>query len=295
MNVALCDVGPQDGLQHEPETLTPAQRAELCVQLAACGLPGVEAASFVREDRVSQMAGAEAVIAALPAVDGTRWSALVLNYRGVERALVAGLTEIHIAVMATQASAQRSTNQSLADALAGARRMVGFARAAGARVVGTVSVAFGCPFEGRVSPDAALAVAQALAGAGATALVLADTIGVATPSSVKRLVRRALELGLPVGAHLHDTRNTAIANALAALEAGATTFETSVGGIGRGPFASEGASGNLATEDLVYVLEKEGVSTGIDLDAVIGVSRGLEQTLGRPVPAALVRAGGWPG
>jgi len=291
VSIVICDVGPRDGLQNEQERLTPAQRAQLATMIAATGVPAVEAASFVRDDLVPRMAGAEAVVKELPTDDGTRWSALALNERGVQRALAAGLREIHVAVMATETFAQRNTGMSLADALAGAATMVRAAHAAGTRVVGTVSVAFGCPFEGRVSPAAALAVAEALVAAGADELVLADTIGVAVPGQVRRLVEDALELGAPVGVHLHDTRNTGVANSVAALGAGATTFETSVGGLGGCPFAP-GATGNLATEDLVYVLDEEGVPTGVDLDAVIGVSRWLEQLLGRPVPSALARAGG---
>ena len=291
MSVVICDVGPRDGLQNEDERLTPGQRTELSMKLAATGIPAVEAASFVRDDLVPQMAGAEEVIAGLELDDGTRWSALVLNERGVRRALAAGLSEIHIAVMATETFAQRNTGMSLTAALAEAEKMVTAAHAGGAHVVGTVSVAFGCPFEGRVEPEAALRVAGALTEAGADELVLADTIGVAVPGQVRRLVGRALDLGPPVGVHMHDTRNTGTANSVAALEAGATTFETSAGGLGGCPFAP-GATGNLATEDLVYVFEEEGVPTGIDLDGVIDVSRWLERTLGRAVPSALARAGG---
>jgi isopropylmalate/homocitrate/citramalate synthase len=291
VSVAICDVGPRDGLQNDAVVLAPAERARLSAELAATGLPGVEAASFVRDDLVPAMAGAEQVIEELPHADGTTFSALVLNERGLRRALAAGVEEVHIAVMATEAFAQANTRMSLERALEAGRTVVAGAKAAGVRVVGTVSVAFGCPFEGRVPPAAALAAAEALAAADA--IVLADTIGVATPRAVGSLVAQALELGRPVGVHLHDTRNTAIAGSLAALAAGATSFETSVGGLGGCPFAP-GATGNLGTEDLVYVFEGEGVATGVDLDAVIGVSRRLEQRLGHPVPAALTRAGRWP-
>jgi|tagenome__1003787_1003787.scaffolds.fasta_scaffold20915573_2 (R)-citramalyl-CoA lyase len=282
MSVVICDVGPRDGIQSECLQLSASRRADLSSQLAAAGLSAIEAASFVREDRVPQMAGAEAVIRALPEAPRVRWSALAFNERGVQRALAAGTGELHLAVMATDSWARRNTDMTLANAIVVARRMVELAHAGGARVVGTVSVAFGCPLEGRVPERAALAVAEALVDAGADELVLADTIGAATPGAVSSLVERSLALGSPVGVHLHDTRNTATANALAALAAGATTFETSVGGIG----------GVLATEDLVYVFEEEGVPTGVNLDALIGVSRRLEQSLGRPVPSALTRAGG---
>jgi (R)-citramalyl-CoA lyase len=289
MTVTVCDVGPRDGLQNEPEILEPATRAALARRLAAAGLPAVEAVSFVRDDLVPQMAGAEEVVADLDADRPTRWSGLVLNERGLQRAMAAGLDEVHVAVMATEAFAQRNTRMSLPQAIEVTRRTVAAARAVDLHVVGTVSVAFGCPFEGHVDPDRVIDAATALVDAGAQELVLADTIGVATPRPVRELVRRALELGVPVGAHLHDTRNTAMANTMAALEAGATTFETSVGGIGGCPFAP-GATGNLATEDLVYLLDGEGVQTGIDLGELIAVSHWLEGELGRAVPAALARA-----
>jgi isopropylmalate/homocitrate/citramalate synthase len=287
MKVTLCDVGPRDGLQNEDVRFTPAQRAELAVKLAAAGLPSVEAASFVRDDLVPQMAGAEEVVAGLPLDDGTRWSALVLNERGVERALAAGLREIHVAVMATESFARANTGMGLEQALAGAGRMVRAAHAGGARVVGAVSVAFGCPFEGRVAPEAALRVAEALGDVDE--LFLADTIGVAVPGQVRRLVRRALELGPPIGVHLHDTRNTGVANAVAALDAGATSFETSVGGLGGCPFAP-GATGNLATEDLVWMLDGLGVAHGVDLGALARTSAWMAERLGRPSPSRVVRA-----
>jgi isopropylmalate/homocitrate/citramalate synthase len=246
----------------------------------------------VRDDRVPQMAGAEQVLAALPRDGATTFSGLVLNDRGMQRALAAGVREVHVAVMATEGFSRRNAGMPVDDAIAQATRVLARARAAGVRTTGTVSVAFGCPFEGRVDPAKALAVAEALAAGGAHEIVLADTIGVATPRVVARLVQDTRALGAPVGVHLHDTRNTAMANAMAALTAGATTFETSIGGLGGCPFAP-GATGNLATEDLVNLLEAEGVDTGIDLDGLLEVGRWLGERRGRALPGALAAAGRW--
>lgn len=291
--VKLCDVAPRDGLQNAPEILEPAARAELCARLLGAGLPGVEAVSFVRDDRVPQMAGAEAVLDALPADERARCSALVLNERGLQRALAAGVPEVHVAVMATEAFSRRNVNASVADAVEATVRMLGEARAAGARVAATVSVAFGCPFEGRVDPGAVIAIADRLAAAGADELMLSDTIGVATPGQVARLCRPLAEHALPFGVHLHNTRNTGYANAWAALEAGATILEASAGGIGGCPFAPN-ATGNIATEDLVYLLEGDGVDTDVDLDLLLGAVAWLEETLGRAVPGQLLKAGPFP-
>jgi hydroxymethylglutaryl-CoA lyase/(R)-citramalyl-CoA lyase len=287
--LTICDVGPRDGLQNESVTLDAGVRAELCDRLLDAGLRAVEAASFVNPRLVPQMAGAEEVVAAVRRRGGTVLSGLVLNERGFDRALAAGVDEVHYAFPVTDTFARRNQNTTVAGGLETSHLLVKRAREAGVPITVGLIVAFGCPFEGRVAPQAALAAAEALAEADA--LVLADTVGVAVPSAVVSLVTQALQLGRPVGVHLHDTRNTAIAGSLAALQAGATSVETSVGGLGGCPFAP-GATGNLATEDLVYVLEEEGVKTGVDLDAVIAVSRRLEERLGHPVPAALTRAGG---
>jgi isopropylmalate/homocitrate/citramalate synthase len=289
--VTLCDVGPRDGLQNEARSLGPELRAELCARLAAAGLPRVEAVSFVREDRVPQMAGAEAVLQALDGRAGTaEISALVLNPRGMERAVAAGARSLHVAVTATEAFSRANVNRSLEEAAAAAEELIGRAVEQGATVAATVSVAFGCPFEGDVDPGVVDDLLARLARAGAAELMLADTIGIAVPGQVRPAVERALAHGRPVGVHLHDTRNTGVANALTALEAGATLFESSVGGAGGCPFAP-GATGNVATEDLVWVFEREGVATGADLDAVVSTARWLEQQLGRPLPGALSRPG----
>ena len=289
--IALCDVGPRDGLQNEGKALTPEARADLCGRLAAAGLRRIEAVSFVREDRVPQMAGAEDVLGALDgAAREADVSALVLNPRGLDRALAAGVRTIHVAVMATEAFARANVNRSRDEAAEAAFALIARAVGEGAAVAGAVSVAFGCPFEGPVDPGVVDDLLARMAEAGASELMLADTIGVAVPGQVRRGVERAAAHGRPCGVHLHDTRNTAVANALAALEAGATLFESSVGGAGGCPFAP-GATGNLATEDLVWVLDREGVETGVDVEAVVDTAHWLEGQLERTLPGALSRPG----
>jgi isopropylmalate/homocitrate/citramalate synthase len=286
-DVILCDVGPRDGLQNEPETLEPAVRAELALRLAGAGLPRVEAVSFVRDDRVPQMAGAEEVAALLPR-NGTEWSGLVLNERGYERFRATGLDRLNLTLAATDAFSRRNANASRDDALAATVRMLDRARSDGVPATVTISVAFGCPFEGEVDPEVVLGLVGALGAAGE--VVLADTIGVATPGPVRSLVERAGAGGRTVGFHGHNTRNTGYSNALAAVAAGATVLDASVGGIGGCPFAPR-ATGNVATEDLVYLLEGEGVATGVDLEALIGVSEWLAGVLGRTLPGYVYRAG----
>jgi hydroxymethylglutaryl-CoA lyase/(R)-citramalyl-CoA lyase len=284
--VILCDVGPRDGLQNDPSVLEPAQRAELCARLAAARLPRVEAVSFVRADRVPQMAGAEEVVAALPA-SATRFSGLALNEKGYDRLLASGLREVHVAFAVTESFQQRNAGSSVEEGLAAANAIAGRARADGIEATVTLSVALGCPFEGRVDPERVVDLASRVE---ADELVVADTIGVATPSHLRSLVERLVPLGRRVGAHLHNTRNTGYANALAALEGGATVLDASIGGLGGCPFAPR-ATGNIATEDLVYLLEGEGVETGVDVDALIATSQWVESLLGRQLEGLLYRAG----
>jgi isopropylmalate/homocitrate/citramalate synthase len=283
-SVLLCDVGPRDGLQNEPDTLAPAVRAELVNRLAAASLRRIEAVSFVRDDRVPQMAGAEEIAAAIDRRDGVEYAGLVLNEQGFERFRQTGLDRVNVTLGATESFNQRNGNASLADATARVQRIL-----AGRDVpaTATISVAFGCPFEGEVDPDAVVSLAREL---HADELVLADTIGVATPSAVRTLTERVLELGKPVGFHGHNTRNTGYANALAALDAGATVLDASIGGLGGCPYAPR-ATGNVATEDLAYLLEGEGVETGVDLEALVAVSAWLEDVLGRQLEGQLYRAG----
>jgi isopropylmalate/homocitrate/citramalate synthase len=282
--VTLCDVGPRDGLQNEPETLAPAVRAELVDRLAAAGVPRVEAVSFVRDERVPQMAGAEEVVGAIARRPGVEYSGLVLNERGWERFRASGLDRVNVTFAATETFNERNGNASLVEAVARANAIVD---AADGPATVTFSVSFGCPFEGRVDP--ARVVELAATFEGRAEVVLADTIGVATPSQVGSLVARAGADGF----HGHNTRNTGYANALAALEAGARVLDASIGGLGGCPYAPR-ATGNIATEDLVYLLEGEGVDTGIDLDALIAISEWLEDVLGRRLEGYVYRAGRWP-
>jgi isopropylmalate/homocitrate/citramalate synthase len=284
VTLILCDVGPRDGLQNEPETLVPSMRAELVNKLAATGLQRIEAVSFVRDDRVPQMVGAEEVVAGIDRRDGVQYAGLVLNEQGFERLRATGLDRVNVTLGATETFNQRNGNASLAEAIARVERILA---ESDRPTTATISVAFGCPFEGRVDP----AVVAELAGKLETdELVLADTIGVATPSAVRSLVERVNALGKPVGFHGHNTRNTGYANALAALEAGAAVLDASIGGLGGCPYAPR-ATGNIATEDLVYLLEGEGVETGVDLEALIEVSQWLEGVLGRTLEGQVYRAG----
>jgi isopropylmalate/homocitrate/citramalate synthase len=285
--VTICDVGPRDGLQNEPRTLDPAVRAELCNRLAAAGLPRVEAVSFVSDERVPQMAGAEEVVASLEPGRAV-FAGLVLNERGYERLVAAGLVEAHLTVAVSESFSRENANASVEEAAAAAERILARAREDRVRATVTLSTAFGCPFEGPVDPGRAAALAERLAAAGAAEVVYADTIGVGVPRQVKELL--AVPVGVPLGVHLHNTRNTGFANAYAALEAGATVFDASIGGIGGCPFAPR-ATGNIATEDLVYLLHGEGVETGIDLGALIGVAEWLETVLGRELEGQVYRAG----
>ena len=279
----LCDVGPRDGLQNEAEALEPATRAELVNKLAAAGLPRVEAVSFVRDDRVPQMARAEEVVAGIERRDGTEYSGLVLNEQGYERFAQTGLDRVNATLGATEEFNRRNGNASLDEAVARVQRILAEAQQP---ATVTISVAFGCPFEGRVDPGA---VADLAARFDAVEVVLADTIGVAAPREVEALVSRTGAAGF----HGHNTRNTGYANALAALEAGATVLDASVGGLGGCPYAPR-ASGNIATEDLVYLLEHEGIETGVDLDALIATAVWLEGIFGRRLEGQVYRAGTFP-
>jgi isopropylmalate/homocitrate/citramalate synthase len=287
MIVTICDVGPRDGLQNEPDVLPPATRAELVTRLAAAGMPRIEAVSFVRADRVPQMADAEAVVAGV--IKGNAALAgLVLNERGYERFAATTLDRINCTLAATETFNERNGNATLEEAV---RRVQAIVAASDRSVTITVSCAFGCPFEGEVDPGVVAALCERFDDA--EELVLADTIGVATPRRVRRLVERVSILGPRVGAHLHNTRNTGYASAWGALEGGATLLDASIGGLGGCPF-SPSATGNIATEDLVWQLERDGVRTGIDVGALVDVSLWLEEILGRRLEGYVYRAARWP-
>jgi hydroxymethylglutaryl-CoA lyase/(R)-citramalyl-CoA lyase len=288
--VIVCDVGPRDGLQNDPKILPPATRAELVNRLAAAGLRRIEAVSFVNPARVPQMAGAEEVVTAIDRREDVVYAGLVLNDKGYERLAATGLDEAHFAFATSDTFNRRNQNTSPEESVEAACRIVERAHADGIRATVTIGTAFGCPFEGAVDPSRVLGFAAQVAEAGADEIVFADTIGVGVPRQVKQLVGEAERLGRPVGVHLHNTRNTGFANAYAAIEAGASVLDASVGGIGGCPFAPR-ATGNICTEDLVYLLHGEGVETGIALEPLIGVAEWLEGVLGRPLEGQLYRAG----
>jgi hydroxymethylglutaryl-CoA lyase/(R)-citramalyl-CoA lyase len=287
MRVTICDVGPRDGLQNEPDTVEPAVRAELVSRLAAAGVPRIEAVSFVRDDRVPQMAGAEEVVAAARRGEA-ELSGLVLNERGYERFAQTDLDRVNCTLAATEEFNRRNGNASLEEAV---ERVLAIVAAAQVPTTVTVSCAWGCPFEGEVDPGVVADLCERVDAADE--LVLADTIGVATPRRVQHLVERISILGKPVGAHLHNTRNTGYASAWGALAGGATVLDASIGGLGGCPFSPQ-ATGNIATEDLVWQFEREGVHTGIDVDALVAISRWLEDLLGRRLEGSLYRAASWP-
>jgi hydroxymethylglutaryl-CoA lyase/(R)-citramalyl-CoA lyase len=281
--ISISEVGPRDGLQNEKDVVPPATRAELVNRLAATGVPRIEAVSFVRDDAVPQMAGAEEVVEGIERRDRVEYSGLVLNEKGFERFSATGLDRMNLTLGATESFNQRNANASLEQANERASSMVG-ARPGGTTV--TISVAFGCPFEGPVDPGVVAGLVEHFRRLGAEEVVLADTIGVATP----RQVRSLIEDTSATGVHGHNTRNTGFANAYAALEGGATLLDASVGGLGGCPFAPR-ATGNIATEDLVYMLEGDGIETGVDLDELIAISQWLEELLGRQLEGQVYRAG----
>jgi isopropylmalate/homocitrate/citramalate synthase len=281
--ITICEVGPRDGLQNERDVLTPETRAELVNRLAATGLRRIEVVSFVRDDAVPQMAAAEDVIGEIERRDGVEFTGLVLNEKGFERFQASGLDRVNVTLGATESFNQRNANASLDEATKRASRI---ATARPAKTTVTISVAFGCPFEGRVDPAVVSGLVDNFRGRGVDEIVLADTIGVATPRQVSGLIEQTKADGF----HGHNTRNTGFANAYAAIEGGVTTLDASVGGLGGCPFAPR-ATGNIATEDLVYMLEGDGMETGVDLDALIAISEWLESLLGRRLEGQVYRAG----
>jgi len=290
VKITLCDVAPRDGLQNEPDVLAPGLRSELCERLAAAGIPRVEAGSFVSDSVVPQMAGAEEVFGAL-ALDGpTVFAGLVVNQRGYERALACGVGEIHYAFPVTDEFCARNQNSTLEEAAGAAVALARRAGDDGVRFTVTLGVSFGCPFEGRVDPARVIELAGRMVEAGADEVALADTVGVAVPTQVRELVAELVRLGATTGVHLHNTRNTGYANAVAAIEAGASVVDASIGGIGGCPFAPR-ATGNIATEDLVYLLHGMGVETGVDLDALLACAEWMAEQLGRELPGQVYKAG----
>ena len=291
----IVEVGPRDGLQSEPDVLATPLKLELISRLVDAGVRRVEVASFVNPKRVPQMADAEAVMAGLPKRPDVQYVGLVLNRRGFDRALGAGCTEIGMVTAATDTFAQRNQGASIEETIAAWEDIAPLARAAGIRAQVTISVSFGCPFEGEVVPARVIEIARRLAASKPVEIAIADTIGVAVPTQVTALVEQLLPAlsGVPLRCHFHNTRNTAVANAYAAVMAGVHTLDSSVGGIGGCPFAPN-ATGNVATEDLLYMLSRSGFETGIDLGRLIETARWLQEQRGRPVPSMVSKAGGFP-
>lgn len=292
-SLEICEVGPRDGLQNEGRSLSPERRAELCDRLAAAGLRRIEAVSFVNPKRVPQMDGAEEVLAEVDRVPGVRYAGLALNLRGYERAVASGADEVHYAFPVTDAFAERNQGTTVDAAIATAGEIAGRAHEDGLHVSVTLAASFGCPFEGPVPAERVLSVAERVQAFGPDEVVLADTIGVGVPTQVNELVRGVASLGARVGCHFHNTRNTGFANALAALEAGVSLLDAAVGGSGGCPFAPR-ASGNIATEDLVYMLEGMGIETGVRLEALLETAAWLAEQLGRELPGMTYKAGPFP-
>lgn len=293
--IEIVEVGPRDGLQNESTVFSTAAKVEFINRIVAAGTRRVEVASFVHPKRVPQMADAEAVLKALPRRDDVYYVGLVLNRRGFDRAAAAGCNEIGMAVVASDTFNQRNQGVTTEESIKAWLDIAAAAHAAGIRPQVTVSAAFGCPFEGEVAPAKVVEVAERVAQAAPFEIAIADTIGVGAPNQVADLLGRLTDAlpGMPLRCHFHNTRNTGLANAYAAVEAGATVLDASVGGIGGCPFAPA-ATGNIPTEDLLYMLDRMGVSTGVDLDATLATSRWLQDQLGRAVPGMLVKAGGFP-
>jgi hydroxymethylglutaryl-CoA lyase len=293
--VGIVEVGPRDGLQSEATMLPTATKVEFIERVIAAGVRRVEVTSFVSPARVPQMADAEAVLAALPRRDGVQFIGLVLNRKGFERACAAGCTEIGMAVSASDTFNRRNQGASTDESIDAWLEIAVAARRAGIRAQVTISTAFGCPFEGEVPVARVVEVAQRLAAAAPVELGLADTIGVGVPAQVTELAgcMRAALPDVPLRGHFHNTRNTGLANALAAVQAGVSTLDASVGGIGGCPFAPA-ATGNIATEDLLYLLGRSGYDTGVSLASAIDTAKWLQSQLGHAVPGMLVKAGDFP-
>jgi len=299
--ITLVEVGPRDGLQNEKAVLEPAVRADLVRRLEAAGARRIEAVSFVHPKYVPQMAGAEEVMAALPHEARRSRIGLVLNGKGYDRALGTAVDEVNVAMSATDGFGLKNQGmgvdqqvQMLADIVAGRANAAGQPGATPS-LSATLSCVWGCPFDGEVSVDQVADLVGRIGELGVAEIALADTIGVADPWRVTKMVEAARKAApdAVLRLHFHDTRNTGLANAYAGVEAGVDVLDASVGGIGGCPFAP-GATGNIATEDLVYMLERAGFETGYDLDALIETARWIGEKIGRPAPSALSRAGGWP-
>jgi hydroxymethylglutaryl-CoA lyase len=294
--IEIVEVGPRDGLQNEKAILEVSEKLEFIHRLEAAGAKRMETVSFVNPKRVPQMAGAEEISEALPHRDGRSRIGLVLNARGWDRCVAAGCDEANVVVCATDGFGIRNQGASAEEQVAAMQAIAARKHAEGGPpITVTISVAFGCPFDGEVSDEQVLRIVRAAAESNVDELALADTIGVADPWLVRRRVEaaRAAAPDLPLRMHFHDTRNTGLANAFASVEAGVTILDASCGGLGGCPFAPN-ATGNIGTEDLVYMLERAGFSTGYDLDQLITTADWVSGLLGKAPTSSVARAGGFP-
>ena len=293
--IQIVEVAPRDGLQADPADLSTAQKVELIERLAAAGHTRIEATSFVSPKAVPKMADGDAVMAGVPRSAEVSYSALALNQRGVERAIAAGVDEVCGVVVATEAFSQANQRATVAESVQRWRDISNAARASGVKTAVTVSAVCGCPYEGRVAAESVLDIVGELAETQPDELALADTIGAGVPTQVADLFAGARERapGIALRGHFHNTRNTALANIAAAIDTGVRVFDASVGGVGGCPFAPK-ATGNVATEDVVYLVHEMGYDTGLDLDALIDTTAWLESQLGHGVPSLVAKAGGFP-
>jgi hydroxymethylglutaryl-CoA lyase len=293
--INIVEVGPRDGLQSEPEILSTASKVEFITRAVDAGVTRLEVASFVHPKKVPQMADAEALLAELPLLDDVSYIGLVMNERGLDRALATPVHEIGMVVVATDTYNQRNQGVLTDESIDAWLKIASRAKANGKIANIMISSAFGCPFEGEVSPDRIVDIAKKVMEAGPAELGIADSIGVAVPNQVSELLGMLKEaLGaIPLRCHLHNTRNTGLANAQAAIDAGAISIDASIGGIGGCPFAPA-ATGNIPTDDLLYMLNRSGIETSVSLEKIITASKWLEQELGRSVPAMLPKAGIFP-
>ncbi|MGH8244186.1 MAG: hydroxymethylglutaryl-CoA lyase, partial [Steroidobacteraceae bacterium] len=295
-SIEIVEVGPRDGLQNESAAVTTGVKLEFIRRAVDAGLRRVEVVSFVNPRRVPQMADAEAIFTALPRRDDVIYVGLVLNRAGFDRAAAAGCREIGMVVFTTDEFNRRNQGVTSAESIRAWREISAAARAAGIRAQVTISAAFGCPFEGEVPAQRVVDIARELAEAAPFEIAIADTIGVGVPGQVTEIFARVAEAapGVALRGHFHNTRNTGLANAYAAVMAGARTLDASLGGLGGCPFAPA-ATGNIPTEDLVYMLGRMGIATGVDLARAIDAARWIERHVGHAVPGMLVKAGGFPG
>ena len=294
-SIELLEVGPRDGLQMESTVVPTAVKVELIERLMRAGLKRIEVTSFVNPKKVPQMADAEDLLSRLKRPDGVWFTGLVLNRKGLDRAIAAGCNEIGMVVVASDTFNRRNQGVSTEESIAAWLDIAKSARQAGVRAQVSVSAAFGCPFEGEVPVQRVIQIAKRVAEAEPHEICFADTIGVGVPSQVTEILTKAREAlpGVRLRCHFHNTRNTGIANAFAAVEAGAVALDASIGGVGGCPFAPA-ATGNISTEDLLYMLDRSGIRTGVSLPAMIETARWLQEQLGRPIPGMLMKAGPFP-